>query len=144
MVEIPFEMLPDFAARFVRDLPREAGAEAYVVGLRGELGAGKTTFVQAVAKALGVSRIVTSPTFVIARTYSISRPPFARLVHIDAYRLGPSEPDTIGWHAVAENPKNLVLIEWPERLSRFPAQAPVLRFEVSGPNTRSIAYEKEG
>ena len=61
--------------------------EALVVGLYGNLGAGKTAFTQAVARELGIQEIVTSPTFVIEKIYPTSHPHFARLIHIDAYRL---------------------------------------------------------
>jgi tRNA threonylcarbamoyladenosine biosynthesis protein TsaE len=61
--------------------------EALIVGLYGNLGAGKTSFTQAVARALGVTDIVNSPTFVIEKIYDTKHTHFIRLVHIDAYRL---------------------------------------------------------
>src|SRR3989338_11057767 len=74
------------AARFVGSLtPREEGAT--LVTLAGELGAGKTAFTQAVAKALGVEESVTSPTFVLEKIYGLTKSVFERLIHIDAYRL---------------------------------------------------------
>src|SRR3989338_8753227 len=80
------------AARFARELvPRNTGAT--LVTLSGELGAGKTAFVKAVAKALGVGEVVNSPTFVLEKIYPLplfsqkSGKGFKRLIHIDAYRL---------------------------------------------------------
>src|SRR3989338_3678065 len=74
-----------------------AKSGATVVGLSGDLGSGKTSFVQGVANALGVSEHVTSPTFILERIYKLSVPKpstydlvpntFSHLVHIDAYRL---------------------------------------------------------
>src|SRR3954467_7628344 len=61
--------------------------EALVVGLYGNLGAGKTSFTQAVARELGVKDVVNSPTFVIEKIYETAHPNFKRLIHIDAYRL---------------------------------------------------------
>ena len=99
---------------------------ATVVGLYGELGAGKTAFTQAVAKALGVEEKVASPTFVIMKVYELKNyqgvalisKPFQHLVHIDAYRMDSSdELARIGWKDIISNPKNLVLIEWPERVA---------------------------
>src|ERR1700683_2680478 len=75
------------ARNFLQTLePRADGAT--LITLSGELGAGKTTFTQAVAKALGVEDIVNSPTFVIEKVYNLPEGKgFHRLVHIDAYRL---------------------------------------------------------
>ena len=65
---------------------------ATVVGLYGNLGSGKTTFVQAIARALGVSENVVSPTFLILKTYKLKNlQTYQLLSHIDAYRLEKSE-----------------------------------------------------
>ena len=63
------------------------GHTAVVMALYGDLGAGKSAFVKALAKALGVSGIVTSPTFVLQKIYPLQNQKFERLIHIDAYRL---------------------------------------------------------
>ena len=95
---------------------REAG-QALIVGLSGHLGAGKTAFVKAVAKALGVTEEVTSPTFVIMKLYETSHPHWRRLVHIDAYRLeGPEELEALGFKSLTADPHNLIMIEWPENV----------------------------
>ena len=60
---------------------------AVVCALHGDLGAGKTTFTQTLARELGVEEIVTSPTFVIMKNYELTNQPFEKLVHIDAYRI---------------------------------------------------------
>jgi tRNA threonylcarbamoyladenosine biosynthesis protein TsaE len=131
--------LPDFAKRLVAALPHKAGERAYVVGLSGELGAGKTAFVQEVAKTLGVTVPVTSPTFVLAQPYPIHHAPFSRLVHIDAYRLDAGHKDTLGWREYAADPRNLVLVEWPERLpGGIPEGTRVLTFTVAGDDARDI------
>lgn len=131
--------LPGFAATFLASLPRERGGTAYVAGLSGDLGAGKTTFVQALAKALGVPAAVTSPTFVLVQRYPVVRPPFSNLIHIDAYRLSPDEKDTFGWKGYAADPANLVVVEWPERLpGGMPPGMRLLRFEVVDDATREI------
>jgi tRNA threonylcarbamoyladenosine biosynthesis protein TsaE len=104
------------AARVVLEdiVPREKGAT--LVTLSGELGAGKTAFVQMLAQLLGVSEHVTSPTFIIEKEYVPTRL-FERLVHIDAYRLkNERELDTIGWRELIVRPKTLVVLEWPERI----------------------------
>lgn len=135
--------LPKFAEQFVNDLPKTLGTRAYVVGLSGELGAGKTTFTQAVAHALGAQMPVTSPTFVFAQRYDITHPPFTALIHVDAYRLEPGAAHTIGWQEYLNNPSNIILVEWSENMfGEFPADAPVLKFSVTDVGSREIVYAK--
>src|SRR3989338_8035019 len=61
--------------------------EATIIGLYGDLGTGKTTFVQALARQAGIKRKVNSPTFVIMKNYELRITNFKKLIHIDAYRL---------------------------------------------------------
>jgi tRNA threonylcarbamoyl adenosine modification protein YjeE len=121
----------------------EPQAQAVIVTLSGDLGSGKTTFAQGVARALGVSEHVTSPTFVLEKIYDLNDQPFERLVHIDAYRLeGPNELAQLGFDALAEDPKNIILIEWPERVAEaIPSHAQIVRCEFVNENTREVAFE---
>lgn len=138
-MEVTLAELPAYAERFVRNLPKERGKKAFVVGLSGELGAGKTAFVQEVARALGISRPVASPTYTIVQTYPVEHPVFTRLVHVDAYRLQSGEAGTIGWEEYVSNPENLVLVEWPERIfGGVPEGARHFAFAVTGEEVRSI------
>lgn len=119
---------------------------ATVLGLSGELGAGKTAFTQSFARVLGVRESISSPTFVIARFYDIpDTPPFRRLVHVDAYRIeSEDELAPIGWSALLAEPTNLILVEWPEMLGKsFPSYGATLSFEVISETTRRI-YDKKG
>lgn len=91
---------------------------AVVLGLTGPLGAGKTTFVQSLARQLGVHERVTSPTFIIMKSYELPHPAFDRLVHIDAYRIETTaEMLVLGWQELLATPRTLVCIEWPEIIS---------------------------
>lgn len=91
---------------------------ACVVGLYGNLGAGKTSFAQAAAKKLGVKDLVTSPTFVIEKIYDLQDQAFTHLIHIDAYRLEKSsELEHLGWKEIIADKNNLILIEWPENVA---------------------------
>ena len=103
--------------RFLETLtPRTTGAT--IVALSGDLGAGKTTFVQGVAKAFGLEAPVTSPTFVIEKIYTLDDERFKHLIHIDAYRLKEAhELQVLGWNEIARDTGNLILIEWPEKVS---------------------------
>lgn len=90
--------------------------KATVVGLQGELGAGKTYFAQNLGKMMGVERMP-SPTFSIMNFYDVDWHGFKKLVHIDAYRLEhEDELAKLGWSALIENSENLILVEWPERV----------------------------
>ncbi|HVZ11059.1 MAG TPA: tRNA (adenosine(37)-N6)-threonylcarbamoyltransferase complex ATPase subunit type 1 TsaE [Candidatus Paceibacterota bacterium] len=89
-----------------------------VVGLEGELGAGKTTFVQAFAAALGISEKLKSPTFTILKKYKIAAGPFTHLYHIDCYRLRDSgDLKALGIEEILRQPDAVILIEWPERVA---------------------------
>ena len=97
--------------------------QATVVGLYGNLGAGKTAFTKIVAGFLGVADTVTSPTFVIEKIYAptgdASRV-FDHFIHIDAYRLeSADELVHLGWNEIIANPRNLIFIEWPERVEQI-------------------------
>lgn len=91
---------------------------AEVVALYGDLGAGKTTLVQMLAKSLGVTEEVTSPTFVIMKSYDTVGPyNIDQLVHIDAYRIEEaSEMEVLGFRELLETPGVLVCIEWAEHI----------------------------
>lgn len=90
---------------------------ATVVGLYGDLGVGKTFFTQVVAKTLKVKDNVVSPTFVIEKIYLLQNQKFSHLIHIDAYRLEKSsELVDLGWKNIISDPKNLILIEWPDKV----------------------------
>lgn len=128
------------AKSFVAALSRET--HATVVGLSGELGSGKTAFAKGVAKALGVLQTVTSPTFVIEKIYKLEGQQFSHLIHIDAYRLSDSnELVTLGFNEVLRDPNNLVLIEWPERVSDvLPTGARIIHFTFVDDGTRTIKF----
>lgn len=102
-----------------------AGAKrpaAAVWALRGDLGAGKTTFVQGFARGLGIRRRVVSPTFVLMRRFAISRRgiQFKNLYHIDAYRIKTTDGlDALGLREIFADPQAVVLIEWPEKLKKI-------------------------
>ncbi|OGG50923.1 tRNA (adenosine(37)-N6)-threonylcarbamoyltransferase complex ATPase subunit type 1 TsaE [Candidatus Kaiserbacteria bacterium RIFCSPHIGHO2_01_FULL_54_36] len=134
------EEMQQYAIEVVSSLsPQERSAT--VVALSGELGAGKTTFVQGAAKALGITEQVTSPTFVLEKIYQLEGQPFdkaqgkkfERLIHIDAYRLKSAhELEILGWETLLQDPANLILIEWPERVQEaIPKDAILITFDIS-------------
>jgi tRNA threonylcarbamoyl adenosine modification protein YjeE len=105
--------------------------KAIVVVLSGELGAGKTTFVQGFFKGAGIKKRAQSPTFVIMRRYKFApQKPFANIFHIDAYRLKSAEQlAPLAFEKIFADPKNLLLIEWGEQIkSALPKSAQWLQF----------------
>lgn len=130
------------AERFVRDLVPEAG-RATLITLSGELGAGKTALTKAVAHALGVEEVVTSPTFVLEKIYLLSGKSFKRLIHIDAYRLEKgNDLAPLGFDELMKDSSNLILLEWPERVAEA-LQEPSVRISIiaNSDGSRIISYE---
>ena len=118
-----------------------------VVCLEGDLGAGKTTFTQGLAAALGVPGRVTSPTFCIVQEHRAPNPPnFPNLpnllVHMDLYRLhGEDDVIAIGWEDyLAEGA--ILVVEWPERAGALiPAEAKHVVFtHLEGEESRRIEF----
>jgi tRNA threonylcarbamoyladenosine biosynthesis protein TsaE len=100
-----------------------AGNGSNVIALHGDLGAGKTTLVSYIAKELGITESIVSPTFVIYRKYAIGSDSVQKdsawnyLIHIDAYRLtGEEDGKKIRLEELCADPTNLVCIEWPEHV----------------------------
>ena len=123
-----------------------AGSTATVLGLSGDLGAGKTTFTQALAGILGVKESVTSPTFVIEKVYDLTEPHlfgFKKLIHIDAYRLDSgTELLSLGFKELLEDQNNLIIVEWPERVADvLPQGTKILKFTFINETTREVTYE---
>ena len=98
---------------------------ALVVGLSGDLGAGKTAFTQAVARHLGIRQKVASPTFIIMKRYPLKAKGYKFFFHLDAYRLkNEKELLHLGWQEIINDKDHLVFLEWPENVSKaLPAQA---------------------
>lgn len=127
------------AVRFVKTLA-PLPSRATVVGLYGDLGAGKTTFIQAAAKALGVSETVNSPTFLIMKSYLLPSTLYRLLIHVDAYRLKNSdELRKLRFDELLVDPGNLILVEWAERVAGIlPKDHLKLNFEFIDEGTRRI------
>ena len=129
------------ASKFLKKLKTSSG-EAVVILLEGDLGSGKTTFTQFLAKELEVKNYVTSPTFVLMKKYKINHLNFKQLIHIDAYRLT-SDQDlfNLGWDELASNPENLIVIEWPEKVADFfTGQETKINLQFIDEQTREIKY----
>lgn len=111
-----------------------AGGRARVLALYGDLGAGKTAFTKVVAKQLGISESVTSPTFVVMKRYEPSIGSWRSLVHIDAYRLeSVEELVVLGFRDWLLESNTLIIIEWADKVeSLLPTDTYKLRFSLEG------------
>ncbi len=89
-----------------------------VYALTGDLGAGKTTFSQFFLRALGVTGTITSPTFVIMKPYPLGAGQYSVAYHLDYYRLKDvHDLNALGFKKILDDPKNVVLVEWADRIA---------------------------
>ncbi len=143
MTRVPLTELPYFARNILAVLMMsEQKSTATVLALVGDLGAGKTTFVQTLARELAVKDVVQSPTYVLMKSYPLeisgaganTNSKFTKLVHIDAYRLEtPDEFDALRPEEFLQDPHALVVIEWPEKIDgKLPKPDMTLTFSADG------------
>ncbi len=109
-----------------------------VVVLHGEVGAGKSTFVRGAARALGVDRPVTSPTFTIGRRYEEAHPPLA---HVDLHRIGSLDDEEPEMLAEYVNPDHVAFVEWPEAAGSELEPRLRVRLEHAGGDRRRVELE---
>jgi tRNA threonylcarbamoyladenosine biosynthesis protein TsaE len=115
--------------------------KAIVIGLQGELGSGKTTFLQGFAQGLGIKERVLSPTFIIFRRFEITVNNFSSFYHFDCYRLKGKKEELleIEYQKIINDPRNIVAIEWADRIKSFlPKEAIWINFEVIAEKERKI------
>jgi len=139
------------AKKIIIKLLKRPHPGALVLALAGELGAGKTTFVQGLAKAIGVKEKILSPTFVILKRYGVR--PLGRdkgspaeagtpmnFYHLDCYRIQSAKDLAgLGFEEILKNKNNLVVIEWAERVANIlPADTVWLNFQHKGGDKRKI------
>jgi tRNA threonylcarbamoyladenosine biosynthesis protein TsaE len=119
-----------------------------IIALYGDLGSGKTTFIQGLAKSLGITKKIISPTFIIMRSYQIPMPHAQRraslthFYHLDLYRINnTNELQDLGIFDLLKDPQNLVAIEWPEKIrSYLPENRINIHFEYIEENKRKITF----
>ena len=115
-----------------------------VIFLKGELGAGKTTFVQGLSEGLGIEHTITSPTFILMRSYSLPEKKdrtAKTLYHVDLYRLEHDvdrEAQNLGIFDLWTKPESVFVIEWADRLNTLPSGILEVSLEVIDIDTRKI------
>ncbi len=122
------------------------GRRALVIGLEGELGAGKTCFVKGFSEGLGVKETVASPTFVLLKIFKLSRKKFKRLIHIDAYRINfGKEFKALGWEKFLKDSQNIIIIEWADKMRGIlPKNYFQVKFRHFKENERKIIFSVRG
>ena len=110
-----------------------------VIALSGELGAGKTTFVQGFAEGLNIKDKIISPTFVLVRQHKIPKSKNI-LFHLDLYRLeNIKDIQNLGISDFLVNPNNIVLVEWAEKAKKIlPQKITTITITTLNETTREI------
>lgn len=122
-------------------ITEEGTGRVRTICLWGDLGSGKTTFTKGIAKSLGITSRLLSPTFIIVRRYDVSTS-VRRLYHIDLYRLTrPDEAEGLGFSEIISDPDAIVIIEWPERLGVLMPDSRIdVRFDVRPDGKHDLAF----
>jgi len=132
-----------FAEKLARNMN---GGE--VICFYGDLGYGKTTFIQGFARGLGLEGRIISPTFIIMRSYraksKIQDSRFKNFYHIDLYRINtPQEIIDLGLHELLNNSENIIAIEWPEKMGKLlPKNRIDIIFEYLEEDKRNIVIQE--
>ncbi|KPJ54730.1 hypothetical protein AMJ47_03795 [Parcubacteria bacterium DG_72] len=120
------------AKDLVKKIPKRK-EHAFVIALKGDLGGGKTTFIQGMAKGLGIKEKILSPTFNILKKYG-------NFYHFDCYRIEkPKEILDLGFKKIIQDPKNIVVVEWADKIKKIiPKHALWLNFKFVDKSKREI------
>ena len=122
-----------FAELFSRELLKLKTKKALVVGLEGELGAGKTVFAKGFAKGLGIKEEMKSPSFILMRVFKLQHKTF---FHIDTWR------DRIDFSEFLKDPRNILLVEWSDKVKKFLPRDYFL-FRFRSPTSRGSRTSRE-
>ena len=108
--------------------------------LYGNLGSGKTTFAQGFAQELGITRHISSPTFLLLRSYEIPQNTEGKFYHFDLYRLENGQGiDDLGFKEILQNSRNIVVVEWADKLTTSELlKSTKLYFDYVGDDQRTI------
>lgn len=136
--------------RLAKKFLRTSRKEALVIIIKGDLGYGKTTFLQGFAKGLGIKEKVLSPTFVILRRFKIfpsqkRKTQFDEFYHIDCYRIKESkEILDLGFKKIISDPSNIIAIEWAENIKKvLPKNSISLSIKLIDKNIRKIILKND-
>ena len=125
----------EYARKFAHKLK---GGE--IIGLIGELGSGKTTFVKGLARGLGIKEPITSPTFVMLKEHRIPKANQPILVHVDAYRIESlGDIKSVGIEDYLNRDDVILVIEWAEKIKKIlPKDTLEINFKHKSEKEREI------
>ncbi len=120
-------------------------ASATIIALYGELGSGKTTFVQGLAKSLGLPDRIVSPTFIISKKYTMINLPWDNFYHIDCYRLDQTADLTdLGFSDIFADTQVVAVVEWAEKIEHLlPAETIRIYFKQIDDRKRKITIKNK-
>jgi len=127
-----------------REFLRTSTKKALVLGLIGDLGGGKTTFLQGFAQGLGIKERVLSPSFVIMKRFEMTnKKNFVNFYHFDCYRIESAEEIlNLDFREIISDSQNVITIEWADRISKIlPKDTLILKFEFVDQKTRKITIK---
>lgn len=132
-----------FGEKMGAEMMRKKCDSSLVIGLRGDLGGGKTTFLKGFAKGLGIKEPVLSPTFNIFRKYELKGGRFKRFYHFDCYRIEKEqEIIDLGFGEMVSDPGNIIAVEWSEMIEGIlPGGTIGIEFEFIDETTRRISID---
>lgn len=140
--------MKEYTSNNVSDTQKIAGELAVglkggeLIALAGNLGAGKTVFVKALAKAMGINDNITSPTFVLMKVYGANFGKIKKLVHVDCYRLDHAEDlQDIGLGDYLEDDSNVAVVEWADKIKNLPDNTIHISIKNLGQEKRKITID---
>jgi tRNA threonylcarbamoyladenosine biosynthesis protein TsaE len=112
-----------------------------VLALEGDLGGGKTTFLKGFARGLKIKEKILSPTFILMRRFEIKNRKIKNFYHFDCYRIeNEKEILNLGFKKIIFLPKNLVAVEWAEKIRKIlPKNVFLIKFKILGEKKREIS-----
>lgn len=115
---------------------------ACVFGLEGNLGAGKTTFMQGVAQGLHINRRIISPTFMLMRTFPFYFKGHAgKLTHVDCWRIGSRDLLDLGFSDLKKDSNHIICLEWADRVKAIMPIASIrITFSHISKNKRKVTF----
>ena len=131
---------------FAKEVLKESLAKnSIVLGLKGDLGSVKTTFLQGFDKGLGIKDKILSPTFIVMKRFKIKKPGFESFYHVDCYRTqGKKDLLSLGLKEIVSRPGNVVAVEWADKIKKaLPPKTVFINIYFIEENKRRIVFNYE-
>jgi tRNA threonylcarbamoyladenosine biosynthesis protein TsaE len=128
-----------FISQILKILPLD---KALVISLTGDLGSGKTTFIQGISKGLKIKQQINSPSFVIMKKFKLPYKKIKNFYHFDLWRITKEDLLSLGFKEILNDPSNIVVLEWAEKAQDILPQSSILiEFRHLSLNKRKIIFK---